>query len=75
MTTQLDLIEAEVCKLPPADRAKLLDHLVASLDVDAEIEAAWDALADEREQALLDGTAVDVPLDQVMTRLRARFSA
>lgn len=75
MANQLDLIEAEIFKLPPADRAKLIVPLIASLDVDAEIEAAWDALADEREQALRDGTAVGVPLDQVMTRLRARFSA
>jgi hypothetical protein len=39
----------------------------------AEIDAAWDALADEREQALRDGTVAAVPLDVAMARLEARF--
>jgi hypothetical protein len=45
-------LQAEVLRLPPAERAALLDSLIVSLDADAEAEAAWDALADERERAL-----------------------
>lgn len=73
MTTALETLQAEVLRLSPADRAKLLDRLIASLDVDAGAEAAWDKLADEREQALEAGLASVVSLDVVVARLEARF--
>lgn len=73
MTVNLETLQAEVLRLSPADRAKLLDRLIASLDVDAGAEAAWDKLADEREQALADGRATAVPLEVVIARLEARF--
>lgn len=73
MTTALETLQAEVLRLPPADRAKLLDRLIASLDVDSGVEAAWDKLADEREQELVSGIATAVPLDVVIARLEARF--
>lgn len=73
MTTALETLQAEVLRLSPADRAKLLDRLIASLDVDAGAEAAWDKLADEREQALEAGVASVVSLDVVVARLEARF--
>ena len=73
MAITLETLQAEVLRLPPADRAKLLDRLIASLDVDAGVEAAWDQLADQREQELAAGTAVAVPLEVVIARLEARF--
>lgn len=73
MTTALETLQAEVLRLSPADRAKLLDRLIASLDVDSGVEAAWDKLADEREQELVSGIATAVPLDVVIARLEARF--
>lgn len=69
----LEALQAEVMRLSPADRAKLLDRLIASLDVDTSIEAAWDKLADVREQQLDSGTANAVSLDVVVARLEARF--
>lgn len=73
MLMTLETLQAEVLRLPPADRAKLLDRLIASLDVDAGAEAAWDAVADQREQELQAGTAEAVPLELVVARLEARF--
>jgi len=73
MTITLETLQAEVLRLSPADRAKLLDRLIASLDVDAGAEAAWDKLADEREQELAVGVAAAVPLDVAIARLEARF--
>ncbi len=73
MNPSLETLQAEVLLLSSSDRAKLLDSLIASLDEDAEVEAAWDALADAREQALRDGTVDTVPLEDVMARLEARF--
>ena len=73
MNLTLETLQAEVLRLSPADRARLLDRLIASLDVDAGVEAAWDKLADEREQELAVGDATAVPLDVVIARLEARF--
>ncbi|MDP3420423.1 MAG: addiction module protein [Thiobacillus sp.] len=73
MNPSLETLQAEMLLLSSSDRAKLLDSLIASLDEDAEAEAAWDALADAREQALRDGTVDTVPLEEVMARLEARY--
>ena len=42
MSTTLETLQAEVLRLLPQDRARLLDRLIASLDVDTEAQAAWD---------------------------------
>ena len=73
MPTNLERLQAEVLRLSPADRAHLLDRLVASLDVDAGVEAAWDAIADQREQELGSGTLQTSPVEVVIARLEARF--
>jgi Putative addiction module component len=73
MSIALETLQAEVLSLPPADRARLLDRLIASLDIDADAEAAWDALADQREQALSAGTSTAVPLELAVASLEARF--
>ena len=73
MNPSLETLQAEVLLLSSADRAKLLDSLIASLDADAEVEAAWDALADAREQALRDGAVESLPLEEALSRLEARF--
>jgi len=73
MSSNLEVLQAEVLRLSPADRARLLDRLVASLDVDASVEAAWDAVADQREQELGSGAAEAVPLEVAVARLEARF--
>jgi hypothetical protein len=69
----LETLQAEVMRLSPADRAKLLDRLIASLDVDVSVEAAWDQLADDREKELASGAVAAVPLDVAIARLEARF--
>jgi hypothetical protein len=75
MQTPLEALQAEVLRLPPVDRARLLDRLIAGLDVDDKAEAEWDALADAREQELLSGAVQAEPLDAVIARLEARFQA
>ncbi|HEY4690665.1 MAG: hypothetical protein A2V78_05700 [Betaproteobacteria bacterium RBG_16_64_18] len=73
MSTTLETLQAEVLRLSPSDRARLLDRLIASLDVDTQAEDAWDAVADQREGELETGTAQGVPLDVAIARLEARF--
>jgi hypothetical protein len=73
MATTLEAPQAEVLRLSPADRARLLDRLIASLDVDSAAEAAWDELADKRQKELESGAAQSVPLEDAIARLEARF--
>lgn len=73
MPSTLEALQAEVLRLSPADRARLLDRLIASLDVDTDAEGAWDGVADKREQELAAGSAQAVQVELVVARLEARF--
>ena len=74
MSTRLDSLEAEALELPPAERSHLLERLVASLDADPEVEAAWALEADRREAELASGSVEAVPAAEAMANLRARLS-
>lgn len=73
MTITLEVLEAEVLKLPPADRSRLLERIIASLDVDRDLETAWDAVADVRETEIESGEAKLVPFEEAIARLETRF--
>jgi hypothetical protein len=73
MSRTLASLKAEVISLAPAERARLLDQLIASLDRDAETEAAWDEVALKRECEIETGSVKGVPLEDVEARLEARF--
>ena len=73
MSVTLDVLQAQVLNLPKADRSRLLDRLVASLDVDVDAEAQWEQLAAQREAEIESAAVTSVPLEDAMARLRARF--
>jgi hypothetical protein len=73
VTNALEVLEAQALKLSAADRSRLLERLLASLDVDPDVEAAWDEVADARESALEGGQVTAVPLDEAIARLETRF--
>ena len=73
MSTTLETLQADVLRLSPQDRARLLDRLIASLDIDTEAEAAWDALADRRDGEIETGAVQPVPLDVAVAKLETRF--
>jgi len=62
------------CRLR-VDNAESLGRSVGNLNAGPAIEAAWDSVADQREQELMAGMEVAVPLELVVARLAARFSA
>jgi putative addiction module component (TIGR02574 family) len=75
MSASLEALQAEVLRLSPSDRARLLERLILSLDADAEVEAAWDAVAAAREAEIDSGVVVGVPLDDAIARLEVSFKA
>lgn len=74
MGTHLEILEAEILQLTPADRTYLLERLIISLGSDPEIEEAWEREADRREAELESGLVVAIPGQEALARLRARIS-
>jgi putative addiction module component (TIGR02574 family) len=71
MTTEQ--IEQELMKLPIADRARLAERLIASLDEDAEVEATWIAEVRRRDDELRSGAVEGIPLEDALMTIRSRF--
>ena len=74
MATNLEILEAEVLRLAPIERSRLLERLIASLDTDPEVEAAWEREADRRDAELNSGAVTAIPGGEAIARLRAKLS-
>ena len=74
MPTQLESVQAQAMQLTQAERNQLLERLIASLDADPDVEAAWEQLADQREADIAEGRAQWIPGDEAMQQLRARLA-
>jgi putative addiction module component (TIGR02574 family) len=73
MSIPVEVLEVEVLSLPPAERSRLLDRLLASLDPDPEWEEAWAQEVDRREAEITSGRATWLPGEEVVARLRAKL--
>jgi len=71
MQTQFELLEAETLKLTPAERARLAEHLIASLDEDTEIEEAWAAEVEKRIADVESGSVQLIPVAEAIAQARA----
>jgi len=71
MTKPIDVLEAEALSLPPADRSRLVDRLLASLGHDPEWEQAWSDEADRREARIADGQAQWTDGAEALARVKA----
>ncbi len=71
MSPQFEILEAEVLKLVPAERALLAEHIIASLDEDNEIESAWAVEVERRVAEIESGTVVGIPFEEVIAQARA----
>ena len=73
MPSNVDLLEAEALQLPPADRARLVERLIASLDADPGIEAAWAEEIERRNAEIESGAVALVPGPDALAELKAQF--
>ena len=74
MSIPVEVLEIEVLNLAPAERSRLLDRLLASLDPDPEWEEAWAKEVDRREAEMAAGRATWLPGEEVVARLRAKLT-
>ena len=70
MTTQFEILEAEALKLDSSDRARLAEHLIASLDEDDDIETAWAIEAKRRIADIENGAVTPLSFDDVIKQAR-----
>lgn len=74
MPTPVEVLESEVLALEPAERARLLERLIASLDSNPEIEEAWVQEAARRGAQVTTSIASLVPGEEALARLRELLS-
>lgn len=70
--SSIEQLEAEVLNLPAADRSRLAERLLTSLEEDDEIMAAWVDEAERRADAFERGEIEAADFEEVMVRARAR---
>jgi putative addiction module component (TIGR02574 family) len=76
MSRPLEQLEAEVLDLPPSDRARLAQRLLASLDDEdaeepQEVERAWEEEIRRRLEAYHAGQVQTIPASEVLAKARA----
>jgi putative addiction module component (TIGR02574 family) len=71
MTDLVDELSRKARALPPEDRVRLAEELLATVqEVDAEVEQAWDAEIRRRIAEIDSGTAKLVPAEEVFAEVR-----
>lgn len=76
MSQTTQALESAALLLPPEERARLAERLLASLDIDPEIEAAWAAEVEKRlgdwDAGLVDAVSWDEARRQVQVVLQEK---
>ena len=73
MPTPVHELEAEVLSLPPEDRARILERLIASFEPKSSAQRAWLDIALHRQADVKAGNVAMVPGDEALKRVRARI--
>ncbi len=73
MSMNVEALEAEALHLPPGERARLVERLIASLDADPEVEKAWAAEVKRRQAQVDSGEVALLSGPEVLAKLKAEF--
>lgn len=73
MPSTVEQLEAEALQLPAGERAYLVERLIASLDIDPEVEEAWAAEVERRNAEIDRGAVTLLPGPETLEELRAEF--
>jgi putative addiction module component (TIGR02574 family) len=73
MSSTIESVEAEALQLSTAERARLVERLIASLDVDPEVEEAWAAEVERRHAEIESKSVSLLPGAETLAKLRAEF--
>jgi putative addiction module component (TIGR02574 family) len=73
MPTPVEDLVAQALGLPPEDRAKLIERLLASFEPRSAAQAAWMQVAQARRDEVRSGKTAMVSGDEALARVRARL--
>ena len=73
MASSIEMIEAEALRLSPAERARLVERLIASLDVDPGVDEAWATEVERRNGEVESGTVSLLSGPEAIAKLKALF--
>jgi len=73
MSSTVEALEAEALQLSAAERARLVERLIASLDIDPEVEAAWAAEVERRNAEIESGAVALISGPEALAKLKAEF--
>ncbi len=73
MAPILEAVEAAALQLSPAERARLVERLIASLDTDPAVEQAWAAEVERRNAEIESGDVSLLPGPETLAALKERY--
>ena len=69
----VETLEAAALQFTSADRARLVDRLIATLHADPAVEEAWAAEVERRQTEIENGTVSLLPGPKSLAELKAEF--
>ena len=73
MVPTIEVVEAEALSLSAADRARLVEHPIASLDTDPAIDEAWAVEVEKRNAEIESGSVALLAGREPLAQLKAEF--
>lgn len=73
MSLTVEVLEAEALNLSPAERARLVEKLIVSLDAEPDLEAVWAQEIERRHAEIESGARSLLPGAETLARLKAEF--
>lgn len=73
MSPTIENLEAEALRLSAVERAQLVERLIASLDIDPEVEEAWAAEVERRNAEIETGIVTLIPGPEALAKLKVKF--
>ncbi|MFN0300939.1 MAG: addiction module protein [Burkholderiales bacterium] len=73
MNSTVETLEAEALRLSNEERARLVERLIASLDIDSDIEDAWATEVERRNAEIESGAVSLISGPEALDRLKADF--
>lgn len=73
MSKSPETVESAALELPPEDRVRLAERLIASLEPDPEVEAAWAAEVKRRVHDWEAGRVGEISWDEARRQIEGRL--
>jgi putative addiction module component (TIGR02574 family) len=73
MSSTVEALEAEALQLSAEERGRLIERLIASLDVDPGVDDAWAAEVERRNAQIESGAVSLIPGPEALAKLKTEF--